>query len=76
MKNITLSVKESTLEEARHIAVEHGTSVNGLVRSYLESLAQEKQRKAQRRRELLNLIQRTNAGVGPITWKRDDLHAR
>ncbi len=76
MKNITLSLNESTLKEVRRIAVENDTSVNGLVRSYLESLAQEKQRKMKARRELLRMIQKMDAGVGPITWKRNDLHAR
>lgn len=76
MKNITLSVSESTLKEARRIAVEQDTSVNGLVRSYLESLAGEKQRKARTRRRLMTLIQGMKAGVGPVKWRRDDLHAR
>ncbi|MBI4026133.1 MAG: CopG family transcriptional regulator [Verrucomicrobia bacterium] len=76
MKNITLSVRESTLKEVRRVAVERDTSVNGLVRTYLESLADEKQRKARTRRELLMLIRKIDAGVGLVTWKRGDLHAR
>ena len=36
--NLTLSVPDSVLEHARVIAHEQGTSVNALVRNYLERL--------------------------------------
>lgn len=37
--NITLSVSEDVVERAREVARQQGTSLNALVRGYLESLA-------------------------------------
>jgi hypothetical protein len=75
-KNITLSVEESVLKEARRIAVEQDTTVNGLVRRYLEELGGEKRKRAKARRDLLKLLPKMKAKVGRITWSREDLHAR
>lgn len=38
-KNITLAIDELVLAEARVVAAKHGTTVNALVRSYLEDVA-------------------------------------
>jgi len=38
-KNITLAVPESILRRVRHVAVARKTTVNGLVRRYLDELA-------------------------------------
>jgi hypothetical protein len=37
--NITLSVNDEVVERAREVARQQGTSLNALVRGYLESLA-------------------------------------
>ena len=37
--NLTLSVDEKTVERARQVAKAQGTSLNSLIRRYLESLA-------------------------------------
>lgn len=37
--NLTLSVDDQTLERAREVARQQGTSVNALIREYLERLA-------------------------------------
>jgi len=75
-KNITLSVDEAVLKEARRIAVEQDTTVNGLVRRYLEELAGEKRKRARARRDLLKLLPQMKARVGRINWSREELHAR
>ena len=52
MANITLSVDEAVLASARRYAVDHDTTVNGLVREFLTSLARSARidaRKARRR---------------------------
>lgn len=57
-KNITLAVPESTLRRVRHVAVARKTTVNGLVRRYLNELAHgssgtlDPERKKQRKKEL------------------------
>jgi predicted HicB family RNase H-like nuclease len=40
-KNITLAIDESVLEEARIYAAKRNTSVNGLVRDFLEGIAKQ-----------------------------------
>lgn len=39
MRNITLSVEDATVEKAREAARKRGTSLNALIREYLEELA-------------------------------------
>jgi hypothetical protein len=75
-RNITLSVDESILKEVRRIAVERDTTINGLVRGYLQALAGEKRKRARARRDLLRLLPSMKARVGRIHWTREELHAR
>jgi hypothetical protein len=76
MKNITLSVPEETLREVRKIAAERETTVNALVREYLEHLAAHKERRARLRREITRFARKSRAAVGAITWSREDGHER
>jgi hypothetical protein len=76
MKNITLSVPEETLREVRKIAAERETTVNALVREFLEQLAAHKARRARLRREIAKFTARSGARVGPVRWSRDQSHER
>ncbi|MBI2718005.1 MAG: CopG family transcriptional regulator [Rhizobiales bacterium] len=76
MKNITLAVDEQVLEAVRLYAAEHKTTVNALVRSELERLAKAEDRVARARRRIRELANDSQAQMGPVTWKRDDLHER
>jgi hypothetical protein len=78
MVNLTIAVEESLLEEAQKRAVEQGTLVDALLRSYLESYVDTEQRKRQQEavRSLLDLSLRTQGGSGGRKWTRDELHAR
>jgi hypothetical protein len=75
-KNITLAVDEAVLDKVRRIAVDRKTTVNGLVREYLERLALQQDRAANARKRLLELSGESTAEVGPINWTRDDLYDR
>jgi len=82
MKNITLAVDEDALRGARIYAAEHDTTVNALVRDYLTRLAGEKQaaadleaRRAQARRELVELSKNSPGRLGPDwKWNREELY--
>jgi len=77
MTNLTLTIDEELLKRARIRALEQDTSVNALVREYLEALAG--QAKAQDAiNAVLGLAQRSDAGSGPDgrTWTRDELYER
>lgn len=76
MKNITLTIDEKVLDEARVYAAKHNTSVNALVRDFLNRLAEQEDRTARARRRLRELAEKSTAEVGPVTWKREDLYDR
>ncbi len=77
MANLTLSIDEDLLKRARVRALEQDTSVNSLVRGYLEDFAgRGKQRKAMSK--VLELAASSHSGSGPKgrTWTRDELYER
>jgi hypothetical protein len=69
MKNITLSVDERILAAVRRYAVEHDSSVNGLVRDYLSRIAHNESRAQKARLRIAKLSRHSSARIGPITWK-------
>jgi hypothetical protein len=75
--NLTLTIDERLLKRARMRALEQDTSVNALVRSYLEEYADEGSR-PQGLTGFLTLTGRIHAGSGPAgrSWTRNELHER
>jgi hypothetical protein len=76
MKNITLALDETLLDEVRVAAAKKGTTVNAMVRDYLMSVAKLEDRKERARRRIRELAEKSTAEVGPITWQREDLYDR
>ena len=76
MRNITLAIDESVLEEVRIYAAKRNTSVNGLVRDFLNGIAEQEDKTVRARRRLLELMDRSPLEVGPVTWTRDELYDR
>ena len=76
MKNITLSVDEDVLSAVRKYAAERNSSVNGLVREFLGSIAEREDRAKKARRRIRELSESSEARIGSKTWSRDELHAR
>lgn len=78
MANLTLSIEDGVLKRARIRALEEGTSVNALVREYLERLAGEDP--AQRALDEFLEFARSRPPVenptGKRTWTRDELYDR
>ena len=75
MKNITLAVDEDVLDRVRVIAAERKTTVNGLVREYLARIASEQDRRAEARRGLRELMEKSQARLGPdYKWNREELY--
>jgi hypothetical protein len=77
MANLTLTIDEELLKQARLRALEEDTSVNALVRGYLQEYAQ---RTAGPRGSagFLALTEPLHAGSGPggRSWTRAELHER
>jgi hypothetical protein len=76
MKNITLSVEDDILQEARKIAAERNTTVNAIVRAHLGDLVRQKKRTRDSLRRMRELAEQGGMEVGEKTWTRDDLHER
>jgi hypothetical protein len=76
MSNITLSVDERVLAAVRRYAAEHDSSVNALVRGFMDQIARSSDRARKARSRIRQLSGRSPARIEPITWKRDDLHDR
>lgn len=75
--NLTLSINEKLLKEARKAAVEMDTSVNALVREYLKGLVQKK--KAEQERffeEWQRLMDENPIDTEAVSWDRNELHER
>jgi hypothetical protein len=75
VSNLTLVIDGAVLRRARIRALEEGTSVNAVVRQYLEAYAAEAgQRTA--RAQLLELSDRLEAGSGGHgrSWMREEVY--
>lgn len=77
-RNITLSLSEDLLKEARIIAVKRGTSVSRLVADTLKGIVERETGYEQaRKRSIARLEKGFHLGTGgKASWTRDDLHER
>lgn len=73
--NITLAVDKQAVERARRVAREMGTTLNALVRRYIESLAGEAS-PDETIRELRELSERSGGHARGWRFDRDELHER
>ena len=76
MKNVTIAIHEATLRDARRIAAERSTSLNALIRDFLERLTLRDSHSRAARRRIAELCRESTAEVGERTWTRDALHER
>ncbi len=76
MGNLTITVDEESLKKARIRALQEGTSVNALLREFLDSYAgvRREQQEAASRIAAISLSSKSRRGGR--TWSRDDLHER
>ncbi len=77
--NITLSIDEKLLKEARKIAVEQDTTLTGLIRAHLEALIAANAVTGRKRREreaLERAFESYHFNVGQKKWRREDLYVR
>ena len=72
--NVTLSIDERVVAKARHIAVVRGTSLNQLVRDYLEDLTGDDD--VQSVLDRLDTLWAESASSSQGSWTREELHER
>jgi uncharacterized protein DUF6364 len=78
MTHLTIALEEHVLEKARRKAHEQGTSLDELLRSYLEAYTVDQQQEEEKEaiRGLLDLSAKTRSGSGGRKWSRDELYER
>ena len=74
--NLTITVGDDILKRARIRALQENTSVNAILREYLESYAGVATRRRDAIEDLLSLSRSSEAGRGTARWTRDELHER
>jgi len=77
-QNVTLSLPKDVLKQAKHLAIERGTSLSGLLKSCLEELVR---RESGGREAARRMKRRLRKGFplgtrGRATWTRESLHER
>lgn len=78
MVQVTIALEEKVLETAERKARQQGTSVDELLRRYLESYTDLAPKSEQQEaiRSLLDLSSKVKSGSGGRRWTRDELHER
>lgn len=76
MSNLTITVDEETLKKARIRALTEGTSVNAVLRSFLESYAGVKAEQAAALREIIEIAHQSKSRRFGKRWTRDELYER
>jgi plasmid stability protein len=78
MTNLTITVDEQTLKKARIRALEEGTSVNAVLRDYLETYAGVRREQLEAARRILADARKGGTGSGPggRKWTREELYDR
>ena len=77
--NVTLSLEDDLVSKERKLAVDRDTTLNAMIRAYLEDLVGEESE--MRRRRALEALDRSFLELsfprgGPRTWTRADLYER
>jgi hypothetical protein len=76
MTNLTLSIDEELLKRARIHALENGSSLNAVVRDFLEQYAGNTSRYVQITDRLISKSQQSQASSEGQAWMRDELYER
>jgi hypothetical protein len=74
--NLTITVDDDVLKRARLRALQEDTSVNAVLRSFLEAYAGAAGREQAAIADLIALSLESTAGRGSASWTRDELHER
>lgn len=76
MANLTIAVDDESLKKARMRAIAEGTSVNSLLKAYLESYAGLSNEQAIAVREIIEISGKSRSRRGNRQWRRDELYER
>jgi uncharacterized protein (DUF4415 family) len=74
--NVTLAIEEDLLQEARAVAARSHTSVNEMVRNYLQQVVGKEQRRLAAFDRIRGLLERPSVTIGGRLPSRAELHER
>ncbi|MFW6300607.1 MAG: DUF6364 family protein [Oceanicaulis sp.] len=74
-KNLTLAIDEDLLDRARVLAAMRRTTVNAMVREYLERVVAEEREADEVTQELLKLSEQSEARMGDWRPSRDETYS-
>jgi hypothetical protein len=75
-RNLTLTIDEELIRAARKVALDRNTSVNNLVRAFLETLVAESGEQRAAMIQIEELFRCKPFVIGKKNWTRADLHER
>jgi len=76
MSNLTISTDREVLKKARLRAIREGTSVNAVLRDFMESYAGVHGERSEATHDLLTLAKTTQSRSGGRRWSRDEVYER
>lgn len=76
MGNLTITIDEDSLKKARMRALQEGTSVNAILREFLEAYAGSQRERQNAVNDILELSRASKSRRGGRSWSRDELHER
>ena len=76
MANVTITLDDDLLRRARVRAAQTGTSVNAVLREFLESWVGKRSHRAAAVVSLLKRSERSTSARAGRRWTRDELHER
>ena len=74
-KNITLAIDEDLLDKVRVLAAMRRTSVNAMIREFLERIVESEKEKDNTKEELLRLMEESEADFGDELPSREDTYS-
>ena len=76
MGNLTITVNADSLKKARIRALQEGTSVNVLLKEYLDSYSGVRRAQQDAAERILRVSRESKSRRGGRNWSRDELHER
>jgi hypothetical protein len=75
-RNLTLAIDEATLKAARKLAIDRSTSVNRMVREFLERFVSENDQKRTALAAMDQFFANPPGTIGSRRWSREEIHDR
>jgi hypothetical protein len=76
LQNVTITLPADVLTEAKHMAVDRGVPLSHFMAELVREKVAAKRRLAESKQDWLAIVRDSQLELGPISWRRDDLHRR